>query len=97
MLRRIILKARLNLANSHFTENLVRTLGGPRARTAVVHPGFTAAHLHAPDPGRMAALRARWGNGPILITVGRIQKRKGQDNVIRALPNLLNASRDLPI
>ncbi len=89
LLKRIIRKAALNLANSRFTEKLVQALGGPGAKTAVVHPGFTPAHLRLPDPSRIEALRARWGEGPILVTVGRIQQRKGQDNVIRALPNLV--------
>lgn len=89
VLRWVIRRADLNLANSRFTENQVRDLGGPGIRTAVVFPGFNPAQLGLPDPVAVEALRRRFGTGPILATVGRIQSRKGQDNVIRALPLLI--------
>lgn len=88
LLKAVIRSAHLNLANSRFTAGLVEALGGSGARVAVVHPGFNPSALGAADEGRVRALRARYGGGPILVTVGRIQRRKGQDNVIRALPAL---------
>lgn len=89
VLKTLIRYAHLNLANSRFTAQLVRDLGGPGSRIAVVFPGFNPGALGAPDASRVAALRARFGAGPVLVTVGRIQSRKGQDNVIRALPGLV--------
>jgi len=37
---------------------------------------FQSAHLGAPDPARVTALRERFGTGPVILTIGRIQRRK---------------------
>ncbi len=89
VLKRIIHRARLNLANSQFTEGLIQSLSGGKARTAIVHPGFNPSSLGKPNAEHIENLRHQFGSGPILLTVGRIQRRKGQDQVIRAMPDLV--------
>lgn len=51
----------------------------------VMTPGVDVERF-APDD--KAPRPASWGNRPVLLTVGRLQKRKGQDMMIRALPAL---------
>ncbi|MCB8983666.1 MAG: glycosyltransferase family 4 protein [Ardenticatenaceae bacterium] len=73
------------LTVSQFTVNELRKLGVPPERIHLVSPGidvqpFTEAHPHAAWPGK-------W----VLLTVARLVARKGQDTVIRALPQVLKS------
>jgi phosphatidyl-myo-inositol dimannoside synthase len=72
---------------SAYTASLVHR-EAPRAKTHVV-PNGVAAHEFA--GGDRAAFRAAHGlgEGPVLLTVGRLVPRKGIDSVIRLLPRLL--------
>jgi phosphatidylinositol alpha-1,6-mannosyltransferase len=77
------------IVNSRFTCDLVRELGVDRQRIAIISPGV--------DPDRFApapvsnALRRTLGveEKLVLLTVGRLQRRKGHDKVIEALPTIL--------
>ncbi|GAK59415.1 glycosyl transferase, group 1 [Candidatus Vecturithrix granuli] len=89
LLKTIIRSAHLNLAISTFTENLVKALGGPNVRTGVIPPGFDPTLLKNLEPQKIVQLRQKFGGSPILLTVGRLQRRKGQDHVIRALPKVV--------
>ncbi|MBD3309039.1 glycosyltransferase [candidate division KSB3 bacterium] len=89
LLQRVIRAAQLNLANSRFTESLIQGLGGPQARTAVISPGFYPKPLEHLDQAKISQMREQIGGQPILLTVGRLQRRKGQDQVIRALPRVI--------
>ncbi|MCP4372485.1 MAG: glycosyltransferase family 4 protein, partial [Deltaproteobacteria bacterium] len=88
LMKRIIRSAQLNLANSSFTESLIKALGGSKIRTAVIHPGFNPKPLQVSDAKKGLLLRERLNGEPIILTVGRLQRRKGQDNIIRALPEI---------
>jgi phosphatidyl-myo-inositol dimannoside synthase len=74
------------VANSHNTARLLEAdWKVPVGRITVLHPGVdTNRFVPGPrDPLARAALG--WGDRPVLLTVGSLQKRKGQDTVIRAL------------
>ena len=54
---------------------------------STLHPGVDAAAFHVDDQARFSIRqRHNLGNSVILLTVGRLQRRKGQDMIIRALP-----------
>jgi phosphatidyl-myo-inositol dimannoside synthase len=84
--RRVIRRAAFLIANSENTARILREDWGVAGqRVFVMHPGvdtgtFTPA---APDPAARA--RLGWGKRRVVLTVGRLQKRKGQDMMIRAL------------
>lgn len=70
----------------------------PAEKVRVLHPGVDASEFV--PAARDASVRRRlgWREGPVVLTVGRLQRRKGQDMMIRALgaigaelPNLLYA------
>ncbi len=64
------------------------SLGMPRDRMVTHHTGIDPALFHPTD---RAAARAGWGwpgDGPIILSVGALIPRKGQEHVIRALPLL---------
>jgi phosphatidylinositol alpha-1,6-mannosyltransferase len=82
------------IVNSAFTRRLVEDLGVDPARVVVISPGVNAGEF-APRPA--APLRARLGleGKTVLLTVGRLQRRKGHDMVIAALPRILERFPDL--
>jgi len=78
------------LANSDFTrETLVGLLGVDPGRIAVVYPTVDADRFRPGISGDV--LREGLGLRPgqrLILSVGRLQRRKGFDSVIRALPRL---------
>jgi phosphatidyl-myo-inositol dimannoside synthase len=75
------------IANSRHTKNLLEEIGVRSERIHIIHPGVDAAAFSA-TAAEMFAVKQRHslGAAPILLTIGRLQRRKGQDMVIRALP-----------
>lgn len=96
MARRVYAGAGRIIANS---ENTARLLRGRWLRDGgqlhVVHPGVdTTRFCPAPrDPAVRAALG--WGQRPVVLTVGRLQRRKGHDVMIQAIALLRNRCPDL--
>lgn len=83
------------LANSHNTASLLRDLGIPDSKIHIVHPAVDAERFHPHVDG--TAIRQRFASEQdiLLLSVGRLQRRKGQDVGIEAvaalkheLPNL---------
>jgi len=72
------------------TSDVMREVG-------VTNPPPVAALALGTDPEKFSAsrdsgaLRARWGigNDPVILTVARLVPHKGQDVIVRAIPNLL--------
>ncbi|MCH8830502.1 MAG: glycosyltransferase family 4 protein [Planctomycetes bacterium] len=62
--------------------------GFPRERIRIMHPGVDIVkfqpQLKCPETRRALG----WGERPVVVTVGRLQRRKGQDMLIRALPKI---------
>lgn len=75
-------------ANSHNTARLLVELGNPDEKIHVVHPGVDAERFH--PERRDDQLRATLvGDADLLLlSVGRLQKRKGHDLVIQAISRL---------
>lgn len=87
--RRVLRGAALVIANSRNTACLLRRdWRVPEGRLAVLHPGVDSTRFHPAEPD--ADLRAGfgWSDRPVLLTVGRLQQRKGHDMMIRALPTI---------
>ncbi len=85
---RVLSKARRVAANSSDTARRVRELGIAPDRIAVVNPGVTPPHKASAETHRDMAARIGAG-GPVLVTVARLEPRKGQDQVLRSLPGLV--------
>lgn len=84
------------IANSRNTQNILsRRWRVPAERIALVHPGVDTDRFR-PAP-RDSALRARlgWGERPVVLTAGRLQKRKGHDTLISALPEVRRKVPDI--
>jgi phosphatidylinositol alpha-1,6-mannosyltransferase len=85
--RHVLRGAEYLIANSANTQRLLREDWGVAAvKVVVMHPGVDT-QLFRPD-ARRPEVRAEfgWGDRPVILTVGRLQKRKGHDSMIEALP-----------
>lgn len=79
------------IANSQPTAELVRALGIAEDRIRIVHPGVSLPA--APQPAqavREFRTQHALGDGPLLLSVGRLTERKGLREFVRyALPDIL--------
>ena len=75
---------------SEYTRRRVAAAFGPRAR--LVHqPGGVDTERFRPDPLRRKATRQRYGleDRDVIVCLSRLVPRKGQDSLIRAMPEIL--------
>lgn len=88
LLKRVHRHASAFVAISRCTARELESLGVPREKVHLVHPGVHAASF-ARSPGA-GDVRKRYAPGgeTLLLTVGRLQRRKGHDLVIKALASL---------
>jgi phosphatidyl-myo-inositol dimannoside synthase len=82
------------LANSRYTAGLVRPYAGADLAVNVLHPPIEA--LPDAEPEAVARLAEQVGRArPLLVSVGRLEPRKGFDKVIAVLPQLVRRFPDL--
>jgi phosphatidylinositol alpha-1,6-mannosyltransferase len=87
MTRRVMKRATAALANSFNTRRmLVDDWGYPAEKVCVIQPGVDAAKFVPAAADERFRAEMGWTGRTLLLTVGRLQKRKGHDTVIRALP-----------
>lgn len=92
MARRVVRGADLVVANSHNSAKIVTDQWGVSpARVQVLHPGVDSRQF-TPAP-RNVSVRHRlgWGDRTVVLTVGRLQARKGHERMIRALHTVRQA------
>jgi phosphatidylinositol alpha-1,6-mannosyltransferase len=86
LVRRVLAHADFTIANSRNTEGILRRNWGlSPARVRLLYPGVDTTRFvpAARDPSVRS--RLGWGCRPVVLTVGRLQKRKGHDHLIQAL------------
>ena len=84
------------IANSHNTKALLEHIGVRSEKIHVIHPGVEATAFRIDDEAvRAVRKRHNLGQSPVLLTVGRLQRRKGQDMVIHALPSITSRFPDV--
>ena len=84
------------IANSEFTRQTLMAMGVRPERIAIIHPGVDTARFRPGLPSD--DLRAGLGmpaTAKLLLSVGRLQRRKGFDSVIHCLPALVAAGLDV--
>lgn len=86
MARRVMARAALLIANSRHTATLLETgWGVPAARIAVLSPGVDVDHFAPAAPDAVARAALGWDDRPVVLTVARLQRRKGHDRMIDAV------------
>jgi phosphatidylinositol alpha-1,6-mannosyltransferase len=94
-MRRVHAGASLAIANSHNSARVLVENGFDSSRIRVVHPGVDNERFRPDLDAR--DLRNRFGAGPgrLLVSVGRLQRRKGHDSVLAAMHALRSELPDL--
>jgi len=86
--------ANLILANSHFTADLMRSHMTDPSKVAVVNPG-TDPERYYPMPKDVALAKSLGVDGKkVILSLGRLVIRKGQDKMIQAMPRILEKVPD---
>jgi phosphatidylinositol alpha-1,6-mannosyltransferase len=89
---RVLRGATFLIANSRNTERiLTEDWGVPRDRIRLLHPGVDTGRFVPAAPDQQSRAALGWGERPVVLTVGRLQLRKGHDQMIRALPAIREA------
>jgi len=86
LLRAILGGAQRVVAISRFTAEAVAGAGVPRERVALVPPAIDLARFEGLPTREGERRRRGWEGRLVILSVGRLVERKGQDMVIRALP-----------
>ncbi|MGH7807042.1 MAG: glycosyltransferase family 4 protein [Thermodesulfobacteriota bacterium] len=93
-IRRLYRKALRIIAISNSTKELLEQIGVPSKKITVIYNGVEKRMIcQKPNDKNIEELRTKLGiskEDKILLTVGRILPRKGQDMVIKALPKVIN-------
>jgi len=78
---------------SHYTKKSLQALGVNKPPIHVIHNGADHTQFYPLPPAEVAGLRDNEGgkNALVLLTVGKVSDRKGQEVVIRALPIITGA------
>lgn len=90
MTRRVFQAASLVIANSNNTKGMLfKDWGIPESKVRLLYPGVDTRRF-VPAPRDQAVRRTLgWEDRVVLLTVGRLQKRKGHDTLIRALKEVI--------
>jgi len=91
MTRRVIAGARLLIANSEHSAKLLREKWGQSEKVRVLHPGVDLIRFRPAARDEAARAELGWAGRKVVLTVGRLQRRKGHDMMIRALPAIRRA------
>ncbi len=87
LIKEVIEEAREVVPNSEYTLQEYLRLGIPRDKMVKINPGVDPRVFMPREKPR--GLARKYGiDGPTLLTVGRLDERKGHDTVMRALPRI---------
>ncbi len=85
--RRVCRRARALLASSRFASTMYAGVGIDPATVQVIHPGVDLERFANVRPAAHVE-RVIAGRSPVLLSVGRLQRRKGHDLAIEAVASL---------
>ena len=96
IVKNVCKNASMLICNSENTANIVRKLGfDSGSKCEVLHPGVDTSRFEVAAPDTSFRQKMGWSGKRVLLTVGRLQRRKGQDFLIKSMPALLNEFPDL--
>ena len=96
LVKNVCKNASMLICNSENTANIVRKLGfDSGSKCEVLHPGVDTNRFEVAAPDTSFRQQMGWSGKRVLLTVGRLQRRKGQDFLIKSMPALLNEFPDL--
>jgi phosphatidylinositol alpha-1,6-mannosyltransferase len=89
LVARVLKGAKCCIANSQNSARLLREQWNvPEARVHVLNPGVDTNYFVPSQRDPEVRQRLGWHDRKVVLTVGRLQQRKGHDMLIRALPTI---------
>jgi phosphatidyl-myo-inositol dimannoside synthase len=88
IMRRILCRAERVYAISRYTAEIARRCGVEESRLELMPPALDLDRFVGGCDGRAWRRRRGWEEGVLIVSLGRLVERKGQDSVIRALADL---------
>jgi phosphatidylinositol alpha-1,6-mannosyltransferase len=86
---RVLRGASAIVANSNFTRQLLlNEWGAPPDRVRLLHPGVDCSYFVPAPPDAAVRERLGWSGRRVILTAGRLQRRKGQDTLIEVTAKL---------
>ncbi len=96
LVKSVCKNAKTLICNSENSAGLVEKLEfETKERCEVLHPGVDVARFVPAPPDEAFRQKVGWQGKRVLLTVGRLQRRKGQDYLVEAMPQLLKEFPDL--
>lgn len=89
MMRRVLYGSDFLIANSLNTKSLLQSdWQVPSSKIRVLHPGVDTKRFVPSERDTETRLRLGWGSRPVVLTVGRLEERKGHDTMIEAVARI---------
>lgn len=96
MVQRVFRDVAFVVANSRNTARMLREHWGMApARIRQLYPGVDATHFVPASRDPIVRSQLGWGDRPVVLTVGRLQKRKGHDQIVLALHKVRQSVPDV--
>ena len=86
----ILRHSNLIVCHSNFTKNLVKNLGVKSKKIFISFPAIDASKNKKTDKTPSKFNKEILSNKKVILTIGRLIERKGIDNTIKALKNVIN-------
>ncbi len=83
--------SRMIVSSRNARRILTTRWGMPETKISLLHPAVDTSRFRPAHRAPETRARLGWGDRPVVLTVGRLQKRKGHDVLISALPELRRA------
>ncbi|WP_029631255.1 glycosyltransferase family 4 protein [Zavarzinella formosa] len=96
MTRRVFAGASMVVANSNNTRNmLLKEWNLPEAKVRLLYPGVDTKRFSPVPASETERAELGWTGRKVLLTVGRLQKRKGHDCLIKAVKTIREKHPDV--
>jgi phosphatidylinositol alpha-1,6-mannosyltransferase len=96
MTQRVLQAAQTIVANSRNTAGILASQWGvPPERIRVLHPGVDASRFSPAERDLEVREQLGWGGRPVVLSVGRLQRRKGHAQLLKALQEVRVAVPDV--
>jgi phosphatidylinositol alpha-1,6-mannosyltransferase len=96
LVRRVLAHAEFMIANSFSTKRILREEWDiAEERIRVLHPGVDTSRFLPCARDSKVRFQLGWNDRPVVLTVGRLQKRKGHDQLIRSLSTVRKSIPDV--
>ncbi|PCI59656.1 MAG: glycosyl transferase family 1 [Gammaproteobacteria bacterium] len=95
IVKRVLTHATTLICNSQNTANLILNNWQAKPdKVTILNPGCDTTKFIPAEPNFKVKETLGWGNKKVILTVGRLQERKGQDMLIKAMVEIKNAIPD---